>query len=98
MKGVTKMLTKRTRGNQVTLPKDLIKKAQLSEEDIYFDITYKNGAFSMKPVSLKIEEKISDEAFASFAQLAFKKEKGDRDFSNVSEAEKFLRKRIEETE
>lgn len=92
------MLTKRTRGNQVTLPKDLIKKAQLSEEDIYFDITYKNGAFSMKPVSLRIEEKISDEAFASFAQLAFKKEKGDRDFANVSEAEKFLRKRIEETE
>ncbi len=92
------MLTKRTSGNQITLPKNLIKKAQLSEEDIYFDITYKNGVFSMRPVSLKIEEKINDKDFASFAQLAFEREKGDKDFASVSEAEKFLRKRIKETE
>ncbi len=92
------MLTKRTSGNQITLPKNLIKEAQLSEEDIYFDITYKNGVFSMKPVSLKIEEKISDKDFASFAQSAFKREKGDKDFASVSETEKFLRKRIKETE
>lgn len=92
------MLTKRTRGNQITLPKHLIEQAKLSEEDVYFDITYKNGEFSLKPVSLKIEDKISDEAFASFAQLALRKAKGDHTFSNASEAEKFLRKRIKKSE
>ena len=92
------MLTKRTRGNQVTLPKHLIEEARLSEEDVYFDITYKNGVFSLKPVSVKIEEKISDEAFAAFAQLALKEAKEDYAFSNASEAEKFLRKRIKKSE
>ena len=92
------MLTKRTRGNQITLPKHLIEQAQLSKEDVYFDITYKKGEFSLKPVSLKIEDKISDEAFASFAQLALRKAEGDRTFSNASEAEKFLRKRIKKDE
>ena len=92
------MLTKRTRGNQITLPKHLIEEARLSEEDVYFDITYKNGVFSLKPVSVRIEDKISDEAFATFARLALKKAKGDRTFSNASEAEKFLRRRIRKSE
>ena len=88
------MLTKRTRGNQITLPKELVEKARLAEGDVYFDITYKQGTFCLKPVSVTIEEKISDEVFAAFARAALKKEQGDRTFPGPSQAEKFLRERI----
>ena len=88
------MLTKRTRGNQITLPKQLIQEAHLGKDDLYFDITYDHGAFCLKPVSLTIEEKTSDEAFTAFAERELKKAQGDRTFRSASKAGEFLRKRI----
>lgn len=88
------MLTKRTRGNQITLPKQLIQEARLHDGDVYFDITYKHGTFYLKPVSVTVEEKTSDEAFTTFAEAALKKARGDRTFRSASKAGEFLRRRI----
>ena len=77
------MLVKRSRKNQVALPKAVLERAGLGPEDVYFSIAYKAGAIILRPV--EIEEKIPPEALARFEAKALKREPGDRVYGSVSE-------------
>ena len=77
------MLVKRSRKNQVALPKAVLEQAGLGPEDVYFSVVYKSGAIILRPV--EIEEKISPEALARFEAKAFKREPGDRVYGSVGE-------------
>lgn len=85
------MLAKLTRGNQITIPKQIVKRAGLREQNDYLEIQYVNGVIQLKPVD--VEERIPPEAYEKFADWALKKESGD-----VREEEKpaggVLRKRM----
>jgi len=69
------MLTKRTRGNQITIPKEIIAKASLKETDKYFDVVYNHGVILIKPV--EIEERISPESYEKLIRHGLKREPGD---------------------
>ena len=69
------MLTKRTRGNQITIPKEIVMKARLKETDEYFDIVYEHGVIIIKPV--EIEDRIPPEAYEKLIRRGLKREPGD---------------------
>lgn len=69
------MLAKLTRGNQVTIPKGIIRKAHLKEGNDYVDVEYANGIIYLKPV--EVEERISPESFESFAGAMKHQQSGD---------------------
>lgn len=46
------MLAKLTRGNQVTIPKELVKKAKLKEGNDYLDVVFTRGFIILKPVDV----------------------------------------------
>ena len=69
------MLTKRTRGNQITIPKEIVIKARLKETDEYFDIVYEHGIIMIKPV--EIEDRIPPESYDKLIRKGLKKEPGD---------------------
>lgn len=46
------MLAKLTRGNQLTIPKELVKKAKLKEGNDYLDVVYTRGFIVLKPVDV----------------------------------------------
>lgn len=69
------MLAKLTRGNQITIPKLIVKKAGLKTERDFLDVKYANGVIQMKPV--EIEERICPEAFEKFQKASLKINKGD---------------------
>lgn len=85
------MLSKITRGNQVTIPKAIMKRTGLKASGDYVDIEYKNGIIYLKPV--EIEERIPREVWEKFEEKALKHEKGDLTLS-PQEAKNFLAKRI----
>jgi len=84
------MLTKLTRGNQITIPKPVIEKAHLKAGSDYLDVEYIDGIIYLKPV--EVEERIAPEIFEKFQKQTLKKEGGD---ALVSEAdsEAYLSKR-----
>lgn len=69
------MLAKLTRGNQVTIPKAIVKKAHLREGNDYVDVEYVNGMIFLKPVEL--EERIPPEVFERFASAVKRREPED---------------------
>ena len=77
------MLVKRSRKNQIALPKALLERAGVGPNDVYFSIAYKAGAIILKPV--EIEEKISPEALARFEANALKREPGDRVYGSMGD-------------
>ncbi len=82
------MLVKRSRKNQVALPKSVLERAGLGPEDVYFSIVYKAGAIILRPVD--IEEKIPPEALARFEAKTLKREPGDRAYGSMAELIKDL--------
>lgn len=84
------MLTKLTRGNQITIPKAIVDKAGLKVGGDYLDVEYARGIIYLKPVD--IEERISKEALDRFKKKALSKEKGDITLT-AEEAEGFLLRR-----
>ena len=76
-------LVKRSRKNQVALPKAILEQAGLGPEDVYFRIGYQHGAIILRPVD--IEEKIPPEAIARFEAKALKRERGDRVFTSMED-------------
>ena len=84
------MLVKRTRGNQVSLPKRVLEQAGVGEADRYFDVQYRGGLICLKPVI--IEEKIPDRAYEGLLRWAAKTEPGDKAFHSGREAVEYLRK------
>jgi len=75
------MLVKRSRKNQVALPKAMLERAGLGPEDVYFSIVYKAGAIILRPV--EIEEKIPPEALARFEAKVLKRDPGDRVYGSM---------------
>ncbi len=84
------MLVKRSRKNQVALPKALLERAGLGPEDVYFSIAYQAGAIILRPVD--IEEKIPPEALARFRAKVLKGQPGDRTFSSMEALIKDLKR------
>jgi len=82
------MLVKRSRKNQVALPKAVLDRAGLGPEDVYFSVVYKGGAIILRPV--EIEEKIPPEALARFEADALKRKPGDRVYGSMDELIKDL--------
>lgn len=81
------MLSKLTRGNQITIPKPIIERAGLKIGRDYVDVEYIDGVIYLKPVD--IEERISKETWEKFKKKALKEEKGDITLT-TEEAEGFL--------
>lgn len=90
------MLAKMTAKNQITIPKKILKSAGIAREDKerYFDTEVINGIIVLKPVTLIVEERLSDEQLAKFEEWAAKIESGDKVFDNEDEALDYLRKRV----
>ena len=84
------MLVKRSRKNQVALPKAVLERAGLGPEDVYFSVAYKAGAIILRPV--EIEEKIPREALARFQAKVLKGQPGDRTFSSMEALIKDLKR------
>ena len=84
------MLVKRSRKNQVALPKAVLERAGLGPEDVYFSVAYKDGAIILRPV--EIEEKITPEALARFRAKVLKGQPGDRTFSSMEALIKDLKR------
>ncbi|MBI4698051.1 MAG: AbrB/MazE/SpoVT family DNA-binding domain-containing protein [Nitrospirae bacterium] len=84
------MLTKLTRGNQITIPKPIVEKARLKSGTDYLQVEYHEGVIYLKPV--EVEERISPEVFEKFQRHILKKEREDV-LVDEEEAEDFLSKR-----
>ncbi len=85
------MLAKLTRGNQITIPKDIVLKAHLKQGQDYLDVQYSHGVIHLKPVD--VEERIPPEVYEKLIQRAVKKEPGDQRFSSMAEMIADLKKR-----
>ncbi len=84
------MLTKLTRGNQITIPKPIIEKAHLKSGCDYLEVEYRAGVIYLKPV--EVEERIAPEIFEKFQKQMLEKERGDV-LVDEKEVENFLSKR-----
>lgn len=84
------MLSKLTRGNQITIPKSIIERAGLKIGRDYIDVEYVDGVIYLKPVD--IEERISKEDLEKLKKKALKEDKADVTLS-AKEAEGFLAQR-----
>ena len=69
------MLIKITRGNQVTIPKEIVQKAHLRQGKDYLNAEFKNGVIFLKPVD--VEDRVPDEVYEKLLQKAALIEKGD---------------------
>jgi AbrB family looped-hinge helix DNA binding protein len=85
------MLTKLTRGNQITIPKPIIEKTHLKSGVDYLQVEYREGVIYLKPV--EVEERISPEVFEKFQRKILKKEEEDV-LVDEKGAEDFLSKRV----
>ena len=86
------MLAKITRGNQVTIPKEIVKKAHLEETSPYVEVNYSHGAIVLKPVT--VEERIAPEQFEKFQAWALREEKEDLRFKSLEEGIRHFKKRL----
>lgn len=68
-------LTKLTRGNQVTIPKSIVRRIGLRQGRDYLRVEYTRGSIIMNPV--EINERVPDEAYAKLAGQATRLETGD---------------------
>ena len=84
------MLVKRTRGNQVSIPKRILEAAGVGNADRYFDVQYRGGLICLKPVT--IEDKISAQTYEALLRWAAKTEPGDRVFQSGREAVEHLKR------
>ena len=84
------MLVKRSRKNQVALPKAMLEQPGLGPEDVYFSVVFEAGAIILRPV--EIEEKIPPEALERFRAKVLKGQPGDRPSSSMEALIKDLKR------
>jgi len=84
------VLVKRTRGNQVSLPKQVLEEAGLGEGDRYFEVGYRNGVIYLKPVT--VEEKIPDRAYEELLRWVRRPEPGRKVFRTGKEAVEYVKR------
>ena len=58
------MLAKLTRGNQLTIPKEIVERVRLQAGRDYLDVAYLHGVIILKPVD--VEERIPPESYEKF--------------------------------
>lgn len=91
------MVTKMTIKNQITIPKKILERAGLSDlkvEEKYFDVEAKENIILLKPVTVIIEERISDKQWQKFEEHSTTIQKGDKVFDSKDKATEFLKKKI----
>ena len=69
------MLAKLTRGNQLTIPKEIIERVRLQAGRDYLDVAYLHGVIILKPVD--VEERVSPESYEALLKDAFTIKPGD---------------------
>ena len=69
------MLAKLTRGNQLTIPKEIVTRVRLQAGRDYLDVTYLHGVIILKPVD--VEERIPHESYEALLKDAFTIKPGD---------------------
>ncbi len=69
------MLAKLTRGNQLTIPKEIVERVHLQAGRDYLDVAYLHGVIILKPVD--VEERIPPEAYEALLKDAFTIKPGD---------------------
>ena len=69
------MLAKLTRGNQLTIPKEIVDRIHLQAGHDYLDVTYLRGVIVLKPVD--VEDRIPPESYEALLKDAFTIEPGD---------------------
>ena len=84
------MLVKRTRGNQVSLPKRILEQAGIAEDARYFDVEYRGGVICLKPVT--VEEQIPDRAYEELLRWVRKPEPGRKVFQTGKEAVAYIKR------
>ena len=89
------MLAKITRGNQITIPKEIVREARLDEAHPYVDVSYKEGSIRLKPVV--VEERLEPNQFEKFQAWALQKEKEDVAFPSLKEGAAHLAKRLKKS-
>lgn len=89
------MLAKITRGNQITIPKEIVQKAKLSGSSPYVDVDYANGVIHLKPVT--VEERVQPEQYEKFQKWALSKNQDDNTFGSLTEGIAHLKKRPKKT-
>ena len=75
------MLIKRSRKNQVAIPKAILERAGMGPEDVYFLVGYEAGAIILRPVD--VEERIPPEALARLKTKVLRGQPGDRAFRSM---------------
>lgn len=85
------LLTKLTRGNQVTLPKIIVEKAHLKKGEDFLYVEYIDGSIVLKPID--IEERIPAETFERFIKGNLNADKDDVLITS-NQSNKFLEKRM----
>ena len=85
------MLAKLTRGNQLTIPKDIVDRIHLQAGRDYLDVTYVQGVIILKPVD--VEERIPPEAYDALLKNAFTVKPGDI-VADERTADMVLKKRV----
>ena len=83
-------LVKKSRKNQIALPKAILEQAGVGPQDAYFAVGYAHGAIILRPVD--IEEKLPPEALARFKAAALKGHPGDRAFRSMEAVIKDLKR------
>ena len=69
------MLAKLTRGNQLTIPKEIVDRIHLHAGRDYLDVAYLNGVIVLKPVD--VEERVPPESYEALLKDAFTVKPGD---------------------
>ena len=83
------MVVKKSRKNQIAIPKVVLERAGLGPEDVYFDVGYDRGRIILTP--MKLEEKIPSDAVERFEIRTLRRQRGDRIYGSMDEAIKGLR-------
>ncbi len=85
------MLAKLTRGNQLTIPKDIVDRIHLQAGRDYLDVSYLHGVIILKPVD--VEERIPPESYDALLKDALTIKPGDI-VADERTADTVLKKRI----
>jgi bifunctional DNA-binding transcriptional regulator/antitoxin component of YhaV-PrlF toxin-antitoxin module len=85
------MLAKLTRGNQLTIPKNIVDRVRLQAGRDYLDVSYLHGVIILKPVD--VEERIPPESYDKFLQDVLTLRPGDV-VADARTAGRVLRRRI----
>lgn len=85
------MLAKITRGNQITIPKEIVEKAHLKEASPYVEVGFVYGLIILKPVT--VESRIRPEQFEKFQEWALRENEGDVPYGSLEKGIEQLKKR-----